>query len=116
MLNSPITVTIDGTPHSLSRINQDNYGATYLKKGTNLEVRLNIRHSFEKATVNGQIERHNVDLQYTTFDADGKPSTTQVYAVLRDKRGGTVKLLEDVTEGLTGFLSANAGAIAAWES
>lgn len=116
MLTSPITVTIDGTDHSLSRINQDNYGASYLKKAAGLEIRLNIRHSYEKSGPNGQYERHNVDLQYTTFDVDGNPTTTQSYAVLRTLRGKDPELLENVSAGLNAFVTANVAQIVAWES
>lgn len=116
MLTSPITVTIDGVAHSLSRINQDNFGATYLKKAANLEIRMNIRHSYEKATVAGQYERHNVDLQYTTFDAEGNPTTSQVYQVIRQKRGSDGVLLGDIVVGLNGFVDTNVTSIVAWES
>lgn len=116
MLTSPITVTIDGAAHSLSRINNDNFSSNYLKKATGLEIKLNIRHSYEKATAAGQYERHNVDLTYTTFDVDGKPTTTQSYQVFRALRGQATKLVEDVTKGLNAFSTANVTAIASWES
>lgn len=116
MLTSPITVTIDGVAHSLSRVNQDNFGSVYLKKAAQLEIRMHVRHAYEKATPAGQYERHNVDLQYTTFDNEGKPSTTQVYTVLRTIRGKAVKEVVDVSAGLNDFVDTNASSIAAWES
>lgn len=116
MLTSPISVTIGGVEHLLPRINQDNFGATYLKKGTGFEVRLLIRHSYEKANVNGQYERHNVDLQYTTFSEDGVPTTSQAYTVFRAKRGTAGTVLENVVGGLSAFVVANDTALVAWES
>lgn len=116
MLTSPITITIDGTAHSLSRVNQDNFGSTYLKKAANLEIRLNIRHSYEKASVNGQYERHNVDLTYTTWDAEGNPTTIQVYEVLRPRRGTDGSMVVKCAAGLNGWLNTNATAIVGWES
>jgi len=73
MLTSPLTVTIDGTAHSLDRINQDNFTSLYRKKAAGLEIDLAIRHSFEGKSGPGQMERHNVDLKYTTFDGEGNP-------------------------------------------
>lgn len=116
MLTSPITVTIDGVDHELSRINQDNFGAVYLKKAASLEIRMTIRHTYEKATALGQYERHNVDLQYTTFDVEGKPTTTQSYSVHRALRGSATKTLEDVIGGQSTFSIAHKADIASWES
>lgn len=116
MLTSPIEVTIDSVAHNLSRINQDNYGATYLKKGDGFELRMAIRHSNEKATVSGQYERHNVDLQHVTFAEDGTPSTVQAYCVLRTKRGTDGSALVDLITALNTFVTANADEIVAWES
>lgn len=116
MLTSPITITIDGVAHSLSRINQDNFGSVYLKKAANLEIRMNIRHSYEKAGAFGQYERHNVDLTHTTWDGDGKATTTQSYQVIRALRGQAPKLAEDLTKALNAFSTANVGAVVAWES
>jgi hypothetical protein len=116
MLTSPIEVTIDSVAHSLSRVNQDNYGSIYLKKGDGFEIRMAIRHSYEKAGVSGQYERHNVDLTYTAFDEEGTPTSTQAYGVLRTKRGTDGAMLVDVSNALNGFIDANTAEIVAWES
>lgn len=116
MLTSPITVTIDGVAHQLSRINQDNFSAVYLKKLANREIRLSIRHSYEKANALGQYERHNVDLQDTTWDVDGNPVTAQTYTVMRVKRGQPIADVTVVNAGLATFVGANAAAIVGWES
>lgn len=118
MLTSPISVTIGATTYSLVRINQDNYSSKYLAKGTNEEVTLDIKHQYEKADVNGQYERHNVDLRRTVFDPTGlaKPKTFQAYTVLRAPRGTLSVNLTDVLTGLDSILTANGSAIVAWES
>jgi hypothetical protein len=117
MLTSPITVTIDGTAHSLPRINQDNFGSVYRKKGDGFEVQLDIRHSYEKATADGQMERHNVDLKYTTFDpVSFKPTVIQSYTVIRSKRGADPVFVPKVAIGQLAFTTTNAAAITAWES
>lgn len=116
MLTSPISITIGGTAYSLSRINQDSFGATYFSRGANFEIQLDIRHSREKAGVNGQMERHNVDLKWTTFSAEGVPTTTQAYHVVRPVRGGSGTLAADLEKGLNTFTTANIAAIVGWES
>lgn len=117
MLPSPLTVTIAGTAHALSLINQDNFGSKYFKKGTDLEISLSIRHSYENKDAAGvQMERHNVDLTYTTYDATGKPTVYQAYTVMRTRRGLASAQVVEVTKGLNTLVSAQAAAIANWES
>lgn len=116
MLTSPITVTIDGVAHSLSRINQDNYSSVYFKKAAGVEYKLVIRHSYEGKNGPSQYERHNVDLTVTTWDAEGTPSTVQAYMVFRSVRGTDAKGSEDVTKALSAFMTANVAAIAGWAS
>lgn len=116
MLTSPITITIDGTAHSLSRINNDNFGSTYLKKAAGLEIRLDIRNANESKSASGQMERHICDLQYTTFDVDGKPTTIQTYTHLRFMRGSDPAVGSNVAKALSAFVTANIAAIANWES
>lgn len=116
MLTSPITITIDGAAHSLSRINQDSYSSVYLKKAANLELRLTIRHVYEGKPGIGQMERHHVDLVRTTWDAEGIPSVQQSYHVVRVRRGADPDSVNDDTVGLNTWVSANIAAITAWES
>lgn len=116
MLTSPISVTIDGVAHNLSRINQDNYSSVYLKKGTNEEFRLTIRHSYEGKSGPGQMERHNVDLVHTKWDAEGNSSIQQAYMVVRVARGADPDSVNDDTVGLAAFVTSNIAAITAWES
>lgn len=116
MLTSPITVTIDGTAHSLSRINQDNFGSTWLKRATNLEVRLQIRHSYEGKEGASQVERHNVDLVMTTWDAEGNATIQQAYTVVRSPRSADPVMAGKVAIGLNAFVTANATGIATWEN
>lgn len=116
MLTSPITITIDGVAHSLSRINNDNFGSTYLKKAAGLEIRLVVRNSYEKSSAGVQYERHNMDLTHTTWDVDGKPTTTQTYMVSRCIRGIDTKVPADVAKAAFAFGTANVAAVLGWES
>lgn len=115
MLSSPISITIDGTAHSLSRINQDNFSSVYFKKLTDRELRLTIRHSYEGKAGAGQMERHNVDLVDTIW-TDGIPAVRQTYHVIRTPRGVDPDGVADDTVGLNTFVSANIAAICGWES
>lgn len=116
MLTSPLTLTIDGVAHSLSRVNNDNFGSTYLKKASNLEIRLDIRNSFEGKSGSQQYERHVCDLQYTTWDVDGKPSTVQTYTHLRFLRGSDPVDGSNIAKGLAALVTAQIASIANWES
>lgn len=117
MLTSPITVTINGVAHSLSRINQDNFSSSYLKTATNLEIQMNIRHSREGKAGPGQMERHNVELIYITYDAvTGVPTTRSTYAVIRHPRGADPAVSGHIAQGLVDFVGANEGPLIAWES
>ncbi len=116
MLTSPITITIDGVAHSLPRINNDNFSSTYLKKAALLEVRLEIRNSYESKTAAGQVERHIADLTVTTWDADGVATVTQSYQHIRAKRGADPVTAVNVAKALDAFVTANAAALVAWES
>lgn len=117
MLASPTTVTIDGTAHSLSKINQDNFGSTFRKIGTGFQYDLSIRHMTENAKLGApKMDRHNVDLKYTTFDAEGKPTVYQVYAVLRTPQGADPTIVEKMSVGFNTWLTSNDGLIIGWES
>lgn len=116
MLTSPITVTIDGTAHSLSRINNDNYGSVYLKKATGLELKLNIRHTYEGKAGPAQFERHNVELVRTTWDTEGNPIVTSCYVVIRSLKSTDGSVAAKDVAGLNAFVTANKDALVAWES
>jgi hypothetical protein len=120
-LASPTTVTIAGVGHVLSKIREDNFQSVYRKKATNLEINLNIRHTYEgKAGVQNPVERHNAELVYTTFDANGIPTTWSAYIVLRTPQSLGATPVIDLMAGLSGWLTASTNAnltsIANWES
>lgn len=117
MLSSPTTVTINGTAHSLVKVNQDNYSSVFLKKAAGLEIKLQVRHQTESAKAGAiPVERHNVDLTHTTYDVNGVPTTMQAYVVLRMPRGADPALLEYDLAGLLTWVTANDTAVIAWDS
>ena len=113
---NPMVVTIGGTAHSLKRVNQDSYGAVYLKVATNLEIVLTIRHSYESKKADGsQIVRHNVDLTQTTYDANGKSDVTQSYVVSRSVRGKDPVVATNILDALGVLVDAQSASIVDWE-
>lgn len=116
MLTSPITITIDGTAHSLDRVNQDNFGAVYRKRTADLELNLAIRHTYEGKVGASQIERSNVDLTQQTWDTLGNPVVTQIYAVVRTPRNVDPDRAVKQAIGFDNFLTANIAAIVGWQS
>lgn len=119
MLTSPISITIDGVAHSLSRLNQDNFTSVWFKRITTpaaRELKLTVRHSYEGKEGAGQMERHNVDLLDTSWDVDGKPVIKQTYHVIRHPRNVDPDGVADNTVGLNAWLATNIAAITGWES
>lgn len=112
MLSNTIAITIDATAHTLTRIREDAGNSTYRKIASGLEIELAIRHSREGKQVNGlQMERHNVDLIYTTFAVDGVPTVKQVYTVIRTPRGADIATAVSMALGLNTALAASSAAL-----
>lgn len=121
MLASPTTVTIDGTGHILSKIREDNFSSVYRKKDVGLQIDLNLRHSYEgKPTDQNRMERHNVEVVYTTFSLEGIPTIHSAYVVLRTPQSlgasPVVKTAAGLLTWLTASTNANLTALAGWES
>lgn len=116
MLSSPQIVTIDGTAHSLSRINQDNFGSVFIKKAAQLEIQMTIRHTKQGKDGVGQMERHNVELKKTTWDANGVPSVFTAYTVLISPRSADPDVTNKVALGLNTWVTANVAGIGSGEN
>lgn len=68
MFTEPITLPHADGNQALRRINQDNYGAEYLKKNTLDEYRMKIRHTTWKDPSSGFVyDRHNVEVVQTIY-------------------------------------------------
>lgn len=115
-LANPAVITIDGVAHNLEQINQDNYGAVYLKKTATMELKMTVRHSYEGKTSAAQFERHNVDLIQTTWDTEGNPVVTQSYTVFRTPRNVDPARLSKQVVGFNNFVGTNAVALTTWQS
>ncbi|UOL48999.1 MAG: putative coat protein [Whadcovirus faecenecus] len=118
MLGNTITLTVGAGTKILNRVRENDFSSTYLLKETNAEVQLEIRHSLEKGVSGSpQMERHNVDLKFTTFDATtGKPTVRQTYTVMRIPKGTTPADVSDQFKSLYSYLVSNNLSIINWES
>lgn len=123
MLQSPLTITISATDYAMNRVNQDNYGSVYIHKGTDLEIRLDIRN---KPPAKGakfgvaEVERHEIDLKITNFvtGSDGikRGQTKQYYTVMTVPRGTASSGPAADVAGFSALVSAQAEAILDWAS
>lgn len=111
MLASPTTVTIAGTGHVLTKIQENDGRSLYRKKAAGLQIDLSIRHSLEgKATDGNRIERHNVELSYTTWDVNGVPTNYNSYIVMRIPQALGATPVIDASAGLYAWLTASTNA------
>ncbi|UJQ85366.1 MAG: putative coat protein [Leviviridae sp.] len=119
-LGNTQSITYNGVAKTLSLINQDGYSSEYFLKETTQEFSLKIRHTREKALLNGvQMDRHNVELTRTIYPAvAGSPQKTEVtYVVMRFPRDGDATAEAYLQTALNGFLSAATSVkIIGWES
>lgn len=117
MLGDPVTVTIDAVAQIMPRVNDQNFGGHYRKIATGVQYDLTVKHTTE-ANKLGQkeMDRHNVDLKYTTFDAEGLPTVYHVYTVVRTPKGADPTVVEKMWAGFNTWATANDAAIIGWQS
>lgn len=118
MLGNTITLTVGAGTKVLNRVRENDFSSTYLLKETNAEVQLDIQHKLEKAVKGLPImERHNVDLKFTSFDpTTGAATVRQTYVVLRIPKGTTSADVSDQFKSLYSFMVSNNLSIINWES
>jgi len=113
-ITSPITITVNAIAKVLPRTNQDNFGSVYFLKEATAEYRLTIRHSYEGKAGPNQMERHNAEFTYTTWDTAGLPIVRTTYVVMRNPR--RVDPVDSVNISKALFVWANTAAadLGAW--
>jgi hypothetical protein len=118
MLGDSISITINAVAKVLKKINQDSYSSEYLLRETDGEWRLKIRHSTEKALIQGEkMDRHNVELSHTIFGvAPDDGYTVIVSSTLRNPQRITGTEVDQASDGLADFVKANGVLLAGWES
>ncbi len=123
MPTSPLALTIGAQAYSLKRVNQDNFGSSWLDKTTvaGTIVELVFKHSTEgkpklsasgSGMVSSQMERHVVDLKVTTYDANGFPTVIQTYMHIRNRVGAAVTPVADAAKALATFINVSGQAAA----
>lgn len=123
MLGDTLTVTLDGsggTAVVTSKINQDSYSAEYLKKQTNDEVRVRVRHIKETAKA-GQtaLDRHTVTFSQYVYPTEAKPLgvNREIQLIIRNDPSDSVTDVTNLGEALTFWATdANLDKLFGWES
>jgi len=117
-LATPTTLNFGtANPQTVKKTNQDNFGSTFLgKPAAGVEIGLKVRHSYEaKKDKTVQMERHNVDITNTVFNADGTTTVVQAYAVIRCQRGAVTTSVQNIAHALADYLTTNKVAISEWD-
>lgn len=118
MLANTLTVTINSVAKVLVRVNQDNFNSEYrLSTSTELLV-LKIRNTTERS-LGYPMERHNVDLAWTTHATLTEPEKFYSVSQTFKKRIGAFQdptVLTQAVAGLATLVNAQAAAIVAGES
>lgn len=105
--SDPVTITVNGSSKSLTRITQDNYGAEYQLLGTTEKFFLKFRHSKE-AVKPGQRQmfRHNVELTHTVYGSGGAEDDVRViYAVIRHRDNADLTSVKYDLAALAGIVN-----------
>lgn len=109
----PASITINGVPKALVKINQDGYSSEYRLRNALDEYTLNIRNTSYTDKKRGvAIDRHNIELVHTVFPVAPSTLSTvrKVYTVIENQQGDTLTDPTFVASGLYAFLTASSNA------
>lgn len=119
MLGETLTLSIDGTNKVLSRINEENFSATYLLLTPTEEFTVVIKHAKDKPRM-GEMprDRHNVRLVHTVFAvAPALPVVREISTTIVGPRADDKTALAKEVVGMGAYLSlATTTKILGWES
>lgn len=89
MFANTLTLTIDGSAHTLLRVNQDNFGSAYVFKDATKTINMKIRHDVETQRGGLKVNRHNILIERTVFEVPGTSAEKydSVVVTLRDREG-----------------------------
>lgn len=123
MLGETLTVTLDGsggTAVVTSRIKEADYASEYLKKRTNDEIRVRIKHSKDAVKAGTQLfDRHNVTFEQYVYPTEAKPLgiLRQATLIVRNDPTDDEAAVTDLAEALMFWASdANLTKLYGWES
>jgi len=113
MLTDPMTVTIDGDPSDLNKINQDGYSSEYLLVSPTGELRVRVRNSsFFDRPANVTRNRHNVELSQTVYSAGTAPAIIRkAYVVFENQQGDTLEDPVNIAAALCGLLTSSSNLV-----
>lgn len=123
MLGDTLTVTLDGsggTAVVTSMIDRAGYTTEYLKKRTNDEVRVRIKHSVDAVKAGAQkFDRHNVTFEQYVYPTEAKPLGVlrQATLIIRNDPTDDEAAVTDLAEALMFWATdANLTKLFGWES
>lgn len=118
MFANTLTITIDGVANVLVRVNQDNYGSTYVKKTALDSMTLQFRNSTESQ--NGKVapfDRHNMFFEHIVYATTTVPEKNYTMSsVMRLSKSSDPAYLDKLAAGFITLLSAQKTGLIAWES
>lgn len=106
MIGDTIALTYNAGTVTLTRANQDNYGAEYFGESGNDKFSLNVKHTIPGRGKPGESHLARLDVEH--YDAAGVLlRTASAWAVIRTDQGIQNKTnSENAAKALTAFLSA----------
>jgi hypothetical protein len=118
MFANTLTITINAVAYVLTRVNQDNYGSTYIKKDATQSMTLQFRNNTESEAKTGvSFDRHNMFFEHIVY---ATPTTVEkkytVSTVYRQSFGSDVTWLGQVVAGFQTLESAQKDGLIGWES
>lgn len=117
MLANTLTITINAVARVLVRVNQDNYGSTYLLKDATQQFTLKIRNSTEPNDGVEPVARSNMFFEHIVYST---PTTTEkkytMSGTMRLRKTSDPAYLAFVVAGFNTLLGAQAAAIIGGES
>lgn len=116
MFANTLTVTISGVAKVLTRVNQDNYGSTYLLKDGTQEFRLQFRNSSENSAPE-TIDRHNAFFEWTVYATS--TATEKYYSctsTFRLRKSSDPAILGAMATGFATLVSAQQSGLIGGES
>lgn len=106
MFANTLTITISGTPHVLTRVNQDNFGSLYRKKTATDVMTLQFRNNTDKSG-GKEHDRHNMFFEHRVYQTPTEAEKLYtVSTVYRLRDGSDPTALKAVAAGYATLLAA----------
>lgn len=102
----PLVIAYAAGNKTLQLVNQDQYGSEYFLREATQEFRVKIRHTKERPTSNGTMERHNVEFTRTVYGTSPAPDTVQqAYLVFRHDSRDVITDAAEIGASLTALIN-----------